>query len=70
MLNYITNFEGAQNILVLSLGLVAAIFAVGFNVRRGMLVEDVKAENDMRRKIEWHNIEARKAIEARSETAE
>jgi len=70
MLNYITQFEGAHNILVLSVGLVAVIFAVGFNVRRGMLVEDVKAEHDMRRKIEWHNIEVRKAIEARAETAE
>lgn len=66
MLNYISQFEQVQIALVVGLGIVAAIFSVGINFRRGMLVEDVKAENDMRRKIQWHNIEERKAIEARS----
>jgi hypothetical protein len=64
MLNYITQFENVQIVVILGIGLVAAIFSVGFNIRRGMLVEDVKAENEMRRKIQWKNIEDRKAIES------
>ena len=64
MLNYLSQYENVQIVMILGAGLVAAIFSVGFNVRRGMLVEDVKAEHEMRRKIQWRNIEERKAIEA------
>ena len=70
MLNYITQFENVQIVFMLGVGLIAAIFSVGFNVRRGMLVKDVEAENEMRRKIQWRNIEERKAIESSASEGE
>lgn len=65
MLNYISTFESVHVASIIGLGVIAIIFSVGFNVRRGLLVEDVKAEHEMRRKIEWKNIEDRKVIEGK-----
>lgn len=63
MLNYITQFESVQTMAVFGIGVILLTFAIGFNIRRAMMVSDVKEENDHRRKIEWHNIQSRPLIE-------
>lgn len=64
MLDYITRFENTQTLFVICVAVIIGIFAVGFNVRRAMLVKDVEAENEMRRKIQWHNIQNQQLIES------
>lgn len=63
MLNYLSGFESVQNMFVFGIFVLLGILAIGATARRMMLVKDVEAENEMRRKIQWHNIENQKVIE-------
>lgn len=65
MLDYVTIHPGVQTVLLLMLGAIAIVFAIGFNVRRGMLAGDTEKQHDHERKIEMMNIERLQLIDGR-----
>lgn len=64
MLDYLAHYESVQDILILGIVFAICTYAIGHNARRAMLVKDVEAENEMRRKIQWHNIQNQQLIES------
>lgn len=65
MLEYLSHFEGVQTMFIFGLGVIGLTFAIGYNIRRAMLVKDVEQENEMRRKIQWHNIQNERLIDVK-----